>query len=216
MLPCACQNPTTLLQSSQAFSLLENCVTDQKSLCVYCSSSDALPKAYGEAAAALGAALAQAGYTLVYGGGKIGLMGKLGRAVHQHGGRVIGVIPERLMGQHYPACDELVITQTMRERKEQMEQRADGFICLPGGFGTLEEMLEIITLKQLGYHNKPIVLLDVRQYYEHLLTLFEHLYRDRFVKDSFRNLYYATASIVDAMSHIETYQPITFEEKWFS
>jgi uncharacterized protein (TIGR00730 family) len=118
-----------------------------QTLCVYCSSSDAVAPIFFETAAEVGARLARQGYALAYGGGRIGLMGALARAVHQNGGRVIGVIPEFLhsKGLAYEAADELVITRDLRERKATMEARADGFVTLPGGFGTLEEARKAFT-----------------------------------------------------------------------
>ena len=122
-----------------------------RSVCVYSSSSDAVAPQFVEAAEALGAALAKRQMTLVFGGGRVGLMGVVARAVHQHGGQVIGVIPDFMRSREiaYEEADELIFTKTMRERKAIMEDRSDAFMTLPGGFGTLEEILEIITLKQL-------------------------------------------------------------------
>ncbi len=162
------------------------------SICVFCSSSDALDAVYFDAAAALGAEIARRGCTLVYGGGKWGLMGAVARAVHTAEGRVVGVIPESLMAQAYADADELIHTPDMRARKAAMEARADAFIGLPGGFGTLEELLEIITLKQLGFHTKPIVLLNVAGFYDSLLAMFEQMYRHRFANPAFNQLYHVT------------------------
>ena len=118
-----------------------------KNVCVFAASSNAVDRIYTEAARRLGTGLAKHGYTLVYGGGNNGLMGSMARAAHAQGGRVVGVIPDRLRGLElaYEGCDELIVTADLRRRKGVMERRADAFIALPGGFGTLEETLEILT-----------------------------------------------------------------------
>jgi uncharacterized protein (TIGR00730 family) len=190
----------------------------RQALCVYCSSSDAVAPIYFETAEEVGARLARQGYTLVYGGGRIGLMGALARAVHQNGGQVIGVIPEflRSKGLAYEAADELIITRDLRERKAAMEARADGFVTLPGGFGTLEEALEIITLKQLGLHAKPVVMVNTQGFYNSLLELVEHIYQERFAKPEYRRLYYFASDVDEAFSYLATYQPTPLSvNKWF-
>ena len=188
---------------------------DGKTICVYCSSSDAVAPVYFEAAHRLGQTLAEHGHTLIYGGGNRGLMGEVARAVHAGGSQVIGVIPEALMSQHYEQADETVVTSDMRERKAVMESRADAFIGLPGGFGTLEEVLEILTLKQLHYHNKAIVLANIEEYYTHLAEMFEHLYTHHFSKADYRASYYITPSIEEALTYIEAYVPPELPDKWY-
>ncbi len=187
-----------------------------QTICVYASSSDGLASAYFEAATELGALIAQRNCTLVYGGGRIGLMGAVARSVHAHGGKVIGVIPGSLLPQGYDKSDELIVTHDLRERKAVMEVRSDAFVVLPGGFGTLEEALEIITLRQLGMHCKPIVLLNVQGFFDHLSALFEHLYEQRFAKPVYRELYHVAHDAAGAMAYLDTYQPATFEPKWFA
>src|SRR5437867_216516 len=136
--------------------------TVQRAICVFSSSSDAVAPHYVELAQSFGALLARRHMGLVYGAGRVGLMGVLARAVHAHGGRVIGVIPDFLRAQEvaYEEADELIVTRDLRERKAIMESRYDAFVALPGGFGTLEEILEILTLKQLATHAKPVVFLN--------------------------------------------------------
>ena len=133
-----------------------------RSICVFCASSSAVAEVYVDVARRLGRRLAERGDRLVYGGGNIGLMGTLATACHERGGYIVGVIPESLKDKElaYEAADELIVTQDMRGRKTIMEKNADAFIALPGGFGTLEELLEIITLRQLHYHDKPVVILN--------------------------------------------------------
>jgi uncharacterized protein (TIGR00730 family) len=143
------------------------------SVCVFCSSAGGLPEVYRAAARDLGAELAQRGHRLVYGGGNVGLMGEVARAVHAHGGTVVGVIPQGLVDRElaYDPADELLVTTTMRERKAEMDARADAFVALPGGFGTLEELLEVLTLRQLRLHDRPIVLVNVAGYWDPFLSM---------------------------------------------
>lgn len=186
-----------------------------KAICVYCSSSDALAPAFFDAARALGVMLAQQGHTLVYGGAYVGLMGALARAVHEQGGRVVGVIPEHMLAQAYHDADELVVTRDMRERKKVMAEHADAFIGMPGGFGTLEEVLEVLTLKQLQLHSKPIALLNTLGFYDHLVSLFEHMYSAQFAKPAYRQLYYVAEDAPGVMSYIDAYAPVDLGPKWF-
>ncbi len=192
-----------------------NELNTSKVICVYCSSSDALTPAFFEVAAELGAQIGRRGYTLIYGGGRWGLMGAVARAVHAHGGAVIGVIPERLLAQSYDIADELIVTGDLRERKALMEARTDAFIGLPGGFGTLEEVLEVLTLKQLGLHRKPIVLINTGGFYDPLLELFERMYRERFVKSAFRRLYHVAPDAESAFAYLDAYRPRDIPPKWF-
>ncbi len=180
-----------------------------KSICVYSSSSDALHEKYFSAAMALGSLMGQRGHTLIFGGGNIGLMNAMALKVQHQGGRVVGVIPMGLkeLNLALETADEMIVTDGMRERKAVMEERADGFIAMPGGFGTLEELLEIITLKQLRYHAKPIVILDVDGYYDPLLSLFERIFDEGFAKRKFAELYHVTDNIEEAVQFIEQYQP---------
>jgi uncharacterized protein (TIGR00730 family) len=143
------------------------------SVCVFCSSAGGLPEAYRSAARDLGAELAERGHRLVYGGGNVGLMGEVARSVHAHGGTVVGVIPQGLVDRElaYDPADELLVTDTLRERKAEMDARADAFVALPGGFGTLEELLEVLTLRQLRLHDRPIVLVNVAGYWDPFLAM---------------------------------------------
>jgi uncharacterized protein (TIGR00730 family) len=147
------------------------------SVCVFCSSAGGLPEVFRSAAAELGRELAERGHRLVYGGGRVGLMGELARSVHDHGGTVVGVIPQGLVDRElaYDPADELLVTTTMRERKAEMDARADAFVALPGGFGTLEELLEVLTLRQLRLHNRPIVLVNVAGYWDPFLAMVQDM-----------------------------------------
>lgn len=188
-----------------------------KTICVYSASSDVIPAEYMDVASDLGRQMARRGYTLIYGGGAIGLMGAVARAVHDEGGTVVGVIPEFMLdwGVAYENSDELIVTRDMRERKATMESMSDAFIALPGGFGTLEEMLEIITLKQLGRHSKPIAFLNALGFYDCLHSTFEHMYAERFAKPEYRDLYRFSPDAADVLWYVETYQPTEQPGKLF-
>lgn len=183
-------------------------------LCVYAASSDALDGVYFDDAAALGRLIGQGGHTLIYGGGRVGLMGTVARAAQASGGRVIGVIPEALLAQGYEGVDQQIVTRDLRERKAIMEARADAFIGLPGGFGTLEEVLEILTLKQLGFHSKPVVVLNTAGFYDALMAVFEQLYARRFAWPEYRALYHLAADPEAAMAYLEAYRPTPLPQKW--
>ncbi len=144
-----------------------------RSLCVYCGSSGAVADVYREAASQLGARLAAMGIEVVFGGGRVGLMGLLADAALANGGRVTGIIPGRLRDAEvaHHGVSELVVVDTMHERKALMAERADAFAILPGGIGTLDETFEILSWKQLGLHDKPIFLVDVDGYWSPLRTL---------------------------------------------
>ena len=153
-------------------------------LCIYCSSSNAVDTVHFKAARRTGLQLAARGDRLIYGGADIGLMGTLARAVSEGGGHVTGVMPEALRTKRitYEAADRIIITRDMRTRKATMARYADAFIALPGGFGTLEELFETLTERQLQVHDKPVVILNVHGFYDPLISLFEHIYRERFAR----------------------------------
>ncbi len=146
------------------------------SICVYCGSRHGTQAAYTDAARALGQAIGSRGWQLVYGGGKVGLMGEVADATLAAGGRVVGVIPESLQRLEvgHQGLDELHVVPTMHVRKQMMAERAQAFIALPGGIGTLEELYEVWTWRQLGYHDQPIGLLNVAGYYDSLLRFMQH------------------------------------------
>ena len=145
------------------------------SVCVYCGSSTAADPAYIEAARAFGAALAGAGQRLIYGGGGIGLMGAVARGAHEAGGRVLGVMPEFLLSRERLFNDvETVVVQSMHERKMIMFEKADAFVVLPGGIGTLEEIVELLSWQRLDLHRKPIVFYSPGGFWEPLFALFQH------------------------------------------
>src|SRR4030095_8442054 len=178
-----------------------------QSVTVYCSSSRHVAPDYFVAARALGKAIANEDWNLVYGGNAVGVMGALADAARAGGARVIGVTPQLLVdkGIADQQCDDLVITSGMRERKALLEQRGDAFIALPGGIGTLEEIFEILVARQLGYHSKPIVLLNIDGYYDPLLRMLENGRQQQFIREGTRELLFVTADVEAAIAHIAAY-----------
>ena len=159
-------------------------------LCVYCGSSDAVGRQYREAASELGASLAATGIELIYGGGRVGLMGLLADAALAAGGSVIGIIPARLRDAElaHAGATELVVVDSMHERKRVMAERADAFAILPGGIGTLDEMFEILSWKQLKLHEKPIFVVDIGGYWAPLCALLDHIIAQGFARPRTRAL----------------------------
>jgi uncharacterized protein (TIGR00730 family) len=156
-------------------------------ICVYCGSSPGIDPAFAEAARQFGKILAENRVRLVYGGGSIGLMGALADAVLVHGGKATGIIPEFLMRKERAASGpEMIVTRDMHERKREMFERADAFVALPGGIGTLEELVEQLTWAQLGRHKKPILIADINGYWEPLLTLLAHMREQEFLPPPLR------------------------------
>jgi uncharacterized protein (TIGR00730 family) len=155
-----------------------------RSVCVYCGSSGAVDQRYRTAADEIGRSLAAAGIALVFGGGRIGLMGIAADAALANGGQVIGVIPAALRDRElaHQNVSELVVVDTMHDRKRVMAERADAFAVLPGGIGTLDEAFEILTWRQLGLHDKPVFLVDVAGYWQPLRALLDHIVEQRFAK----------------------------------
>ncbi len=182
---------------------------DIRSVTVYCSSSTEIPRVYFDAGAELGAALAGAGWRLVYGGNRVGLMGVVADAVRAAGGKVTGVCPQLFLDQKMgdDFCDEMVVTAGMRDRKALLEERGDAFVALPGGLGTFEEVFEILVGRLLGYHDKPIVLLNVDGYYDPLLAMIEHGIEQRFIKPKAREAYFVADTVAAAMAHLKAPHP---------
>jgi uncharacterized protein (TIGR00730 family) len=151
-------------------------------LCVYCGAARAVDVRFREAARQLGVALAAAGIEVVFGGGRVGLMGILADAALEAGGRVVGIIPERLRARElaHPGASELIVTASMHERKRVMAERADAFAILPGGIGTLDELFETLTWRHLGLHDKPIFVVDVAGYWQPLRAVLDHLVEQGF------------------------------------
>jgi len=188
-----------------------------KSLCVYCASSDRLDPKYYEAAGWVGRGIGERGWTLVYGGGKAGLMGAVARATKAAGGRVVGVIPEFMKARElaYTEADELVSVITMRERKMLMETRADAFLALPGGWGTLEELLEILTLAHLDALAKPVVIFNQDGYYDELIALFDRIIREKFMHETIRRKFAVARTEAEIFPLFENWRHGVSEKQWF-
>jgi cytokinin riboside 5'-monophosphate phosphoribohydrolase len=184
------------------------------SICVFCGSSTGFSKSYQDAAVELGQELCRRNLNLVYGGGNVGLMGILAQTVIENGGRVIGIIPQAIHEKVAPLKGvETVVVSDMHIRKQKMHELSDGFIALPGGIGTFEEILEAFTWSQLGFHKKPVALLNISAFYQPMLDQFTHTVKEGFLKESHsRTLLVeeSAASLIDAM---ESYRPLS-EDKW--
>lgn len=187
-----------------------------KNICVYASSSQDLAGKYFDLAGRLSLLLAREGYNLVFGGGTIGLMGACARAFHEEEKRVISVIPEylKLPGVYYEESDEVYVTESLRKRKRIMEDLSQAFVILPGGFGTLEELLEIITLKQLGQHKKPIVILNSYGFYDKLKEVFHFLIEEKFARDDHLQLFYFAKDEHDLLEYLRNYKEKEIDTKW--
>ncbi|MBF6098712.1 TIGR00730 family Rossman fold protein [Nocardia cyriacigeorgica] len=180
-----------------------------RAVCVFCGASSGSDPAYVDQAQALGRRLAAEGLTLVYGGAKVGTMGALARAALDSGAKVIGVIPEHLVEVEIAAEDvsELHRVSDMHQRKALMAELSDGFIALPGGLGTLEETAEITTWAQLGLHHKPIGLLNVRGFYDHLLSFLDHAVDQQFLRREHRNLLLADSDAAALLARMRSWRP---------
>ena len=177
------------------------------SLCVYCGSSPGHHPEYTEQARAFGTEMARRGIALIYGGGKVGLMGTVADAVLAGGGKVIGVIPRQLVELEvaHPGLSELVVVETMHQRKTRMYDLSDAFVALPGGFGTMDEMFEMLTWAQLGLHRYPCAFLDVRGYYNGLRTLMDHMVSEGFVRAGQRESVWLGDSMAALFDWMDSY-----------
>ena len=186
-------------------------------ICVFCSSSNAIDDLYFNDAERLGDLIGTRGHNLINGGANVGLMETVTIAARKSGARTIGIIPERLQEKNLVSnhSHEVEITSDMMERKERMRQMSDAFVALPGGFGTLEEILEVITLKQLDYHRKAIVFVNSGDFFSPLFEQFERFFSLKFSKPDYRNLYHIAGSPEDALGYIENYRPGEVVPKWF-
>jgi uncharacterized protein (TIGR00730 family) len=182
---------------------------------VFCGSNDGTDPAYAEAAVVLGAELAERGIGLVYGGGNVGLMGAVADAALSAGGEVIGVIPEFLVRAEvaHAGVSELVVVESMHERKARMGDLADGFIGLPGGYGTVEELVEVLTWEQLGLHAKPVVLLDVNGFFELLFRFFDTAVEAGLLRPAHRQLAQRASTVEEAIALASVPVPAT-PHKW--
>jgi uncharacterized protein (TIGR00730 family) len=178
------------------------------SLCVYCGSSSGKHPEYTEQARVFGTEMARRGIALIYGGGKVGLMGSVADAVLTAGGKAIGVIPRQLVEREvaHPGLTEMHVVDTMHQRKTRMYELSDAFVALPGGYGTMDEMFEMLTWAQLGLHKYPCAFLDVRGYYAPLRTMMDHMVTEGFVRHEQRdNVWFGDSmeKLFDWMSHYQ-------------
>lgn len=179
-----------------------------KSICVFCGSKSGNDQLYQQAAIELGRSMAQRDITLVYGGGSVGLMGIIADAVLESGGDVIGVIPRQLATKEllHPGVKEMLVVEDMHTRKAKMSECSDAFIAMPGGFGTLEELFEVVSWVQLGIYSKPMGVLNVAGFYDPLLTMVEHCIETEFIKPKYRDLIIADESPAILVDHLQQHQ----------
>lgn len=180
-------------------------------ICVFGAASPKIDQSYIEKVEAMGEELVKRGHSLVFGGGGNGLMGAAARGVQMQGGYIVGVIPSFFENENIEAvfeyCDEVIETGTMRERKQIMEERSDAFIIVPGGIGTFEEFFEIMTLRQLCRHNKPIALYNINGYYNELTAMMNAAVEKGFIRSACDELYKTTDNLEELFDFIETPQP---------
>ncbi|MCP3929482.1 MAG: TIGR00730 family Rossman fold protein [Bacteroidetes bacterium] len=188
-----------------------------KAISVFCGSSRGANPIYEGNALELGQFLAENGIQLIYGGGNVGLMGILADAALKHGGEVIGVIPGFMIPNEvaHKALSQLIIVETMHERKQVMSNISDGVIILPGGFGTLDEFFEMLTWKQLHLHDKPIGILNINNYYDHLLSHFDLMVQEQFLREVNRDLIIASDTIKSLVKRMENHVSPQVE-KWIN
>ena len=186
-----------------------------KSIVVFCASTSGRVPVYQEVAQKVGNFLAEQRITLVYGGGKVGLMGVVADAVLSAGGQAIGVIPQFLVDKEvaHAGLTELIITQSMHERKLRMSELAEGVIALPGGFGTLEELVEMLTWSQLALHRKPVGILNVNGYYDHLQQFFSHMLEEQLLRSESHQLAIFSENIEDLYQKMLSFEQAN-EEQW--
>ncbi|KAL4278535.1 hypothetical protein GQ457_03G037700 [Hibiscus cannabinus] len=181
-----------------------------KRVCVFCGSSSGKRNCYGDAALELGRELVSRKLDLVYGGGSVGLMGLVSQEVHRGGGHVLGIIPKTLMSKEITGetVGEVKAVADMHQRKAEMARHSDCFIALPGGYGTLEELLEVVTWAQLGIHDKPVGLINVDGYYNYLLTFLDKAVDDGFIKPTQRNIIVSAPTAREVVQKLEEYVPM--------
>lgn len=184
-----------------------------KRVCVFASSSNFLDEVYYEEAKELGKLLGQNNYDIVYGGSNQGLMWACASNVKEYGGKITGVMPEKLhnMGVFTEGCDEFIITTGMRERKAKIDEISDAVITLAGGFGTLEEISEMIVQKQLGYNKKPIIILNTNGFYSKLNEFFEEIIEQKFANKNMRKIYYIAQTPAETIEYLKNYEPSSLD-----
>lgn len=179
-----------------------------QNICVFASASNLIDNKYFQVANELGKAIAQNGYNIVYGGSNLGLMGEVTNSGLRNGCEITGVMPEKLynLGINPGDCTKFILTKGMRERKAKMDELSQATIAVAGGFGTLEELAEIIVQKQLGYNNKPIVLLNSFGFYDNLIKFFDDIINQNFAGKNTKNIYFVAKNSTEAIEYINNYQ----------
>lgn len=184
-------------------------------ICVYGAASSEIDKIYTEAGEELGRRMAIKNIGYVFGGGRSGMMGAVARGMKEKDGYILGISPkffeENSAEITFEDCTDFIHTETMRERKQQLEENSDAFVISPGGIGTFDEFFEILTLKQLGRHNKPIVIWNIDHYYDELLGMMQKSVDKKFITDDCRNLYKVCSDIDEMLEYIENYRPEDFD-----
>lgn len=185
-------------------------------ICVFCASADAIGEAYFEDARKLGHEIAMREWTLVYGGTNCGLMREVAEATMESGGKAVGIIPECIQSRGVAATNvsELLVAPDMKERKRMLRENADVFIALPGGWGTLEEVTEVITLKQLGCHDKPVIFVNTDGYYDLFFKFISDVRGKGFVSSAYDSLYKVAGSVEEAMEYTKNYKITTVRDKY--
>ncbi len=180
-------------------------MTKGKYLCVYCGASERVEPVYYEAAETLGKLIATNGFNMVYGGGRLGLMGRVSNSVVEHGGLVVGVTTEQLDEREgvQRGLHELHVVDTMHTRKLKMSEKADAFIIMPGGYGTLDEFFEILTWKQLNLHQKPIIIANINNYWDPLISLFNHIIETDFARKEHAEFLHVASTVEEAIGLAE-------------
>lgn len=183
-------------------------------VCIFGSSSEMIDKEYLDTAEHLAASLAEKGSALIFGAGKYGVMGATARGAYSKGGKIIGVAPRFFdsMQVLYENCTEMIYTDTMRERKAIMEDKADAFIICAGGMGTFEEFFEVLTLKQLDRHRKPIIIYNVKGYYDSLIAMMKNAVDKRFMTEDCEKLYTIASTEEEVLSLLEDYTPYIYNK----
>lgn len=179
-----------------------------KNVCIFCSSSNVLDDGFYFAGEELGRLLAENGFDVVYGGSKLGIMYKVTKSAKDFGAKITGVMPEKLykICGNEDFCDDFCLTKGMRERKAKMDELSDAVIALAGGFGTLEELAEIIVQKQLCYNNKPIIILNTNGFYDNLLKFFDTIIQNKFANSNSNELYFVAKNPLEAINYLKTYK----------
>ena len=187
-----------------------------RSIGVFCGSSVGAKEIYTKKAAELGKLMAEKGITLIYGGGRVGLMGVIADSVLKNGGEVIGVITHHLEKREvgHDGITKMHITDTMSERKDLISELSDGFIAMPGGFGTFDEVMEVLTYFQLGISEKPTAFLNVDGFYDHLMAMFDHILEEKFMKYEHRHNVLVDENPNELLSKMINFSPLEVDEKW--